>query len=88
MVMDVLGIVEDVTHEGIIIVRGEVTPEYGNIVYDSKQKRIGSVKRIFGPVNGPYISVVPADVSVLKNVTGKKVYFERETQYGKNKRRY
>jgi RNA-binding protein len=87
MVMDVLGVVEDVTHEGIIIVRGEVTPECGNVVYDSKKKRIGSVKRIFGPVEYPYISVVPADRSVLMNITGKKVYFEKGAQYGKNKRR-
>ncbi|MCL2143312.1 MAG: Gar1/Naf1 family protein [Methanomassiliicoccaceae archaeon] len=85
--MDVLGVVEDVTHEGIIIVIGDVTPEYGNIVYDSKQKRIGSVKRIFGPVDGPYISVAPSDKNVLKNITGKKVYFEKGAQYGKNKRR-
>jgi len=85
--MDVLGVVEDVTHEGTIIVRGDVTPEYGNLVYDSKQKRIGSVKRIFGPVDGPYISVAPLDKTVLVNITGKKVYFEKGTQYGKNKRR-
>jgi RNA-binding protein len=85
--MDVLGIVEDVTAEGIIIVRGEMTPEYGNIVYDSKQKKIGSVKRIFGPVDRPYVSVVPSDRSILMNITGKKLYTERGAQHGKNKRR-
>ena len=85
--MDVLGVVEDVTGEGIIIVRGEMTPEYGNSVYDSKQKNIGSVKRIFGPVDKPYVSVVPADRSVLMNITGKKLYIEKGAQHGKNKRR-
>ena len=85
--MDVLGVVEDVTHEGIIIVRGEMTPDYGDIVYDSKQKRIGSVKRVFGPVDGPYVSVAPIDKTVLVNITGKKVYSEKGAQYGKNKRR-
>ncbi|MCL2786368.1 MAG: Gar1/Naf1 family protein [Methanomassiliicoccaceae archaeon] len=85
--MDVLGVVEDVSHEGLLIVRGDVTPEYGNVVYDAKQNRIGTVKRVFGPVDRPYVSVTPVDRTVLKNVSGKKVYFERGAQYGKNKRR-
>ena len=85
--MDVLGVVEDVSHEGLIIIRGEVAPDHGNIVYDAKQNRIGTVKRIFGPVDGPYVSVVPSDKNILKNISGKKVYFERGAQHGKNKRR-
>ncbi|MDR0198232.1 MAG: Gar1/Naf1 family protein [Methanomassiliicoccaceae archaeon] len=85
--MDVLGVVEEVTHEGVIIVRGDTTPEHGDPVYDAKQKRIGSVRRIFGPVSGPYISVTPVDRSVLMNITGKKVYTEKGAQHGKNKRR-
>ena len=85
--MDVLGVVEEVTHDGNIIVRGAVTPEYGNIVYDSKKNKIGSVKRIFGPVDGPYVSVAPVDKTVLVSISGKNVYFEKGAQYGKNKRR-
>jgi RNA-binding protein len=85
--VEVLGIVEDVTHEGMIIVRGDVTPEYGNIVYDSKQNKIGSVKRIFGPVERPYVSVAPAGRTVPANISGKKLYFEKGAQHGKNKRR-
>jgi len=85
--MDVLGVVEEVTHEGMIIVRGDVTPEYGNIVYDAKQKKIGSVKRIFGPVDRPYVSVAPSDKAVPANIAGKKLYFEKGAQHGKNKRR-
>jgi RNA-binding protein len=87
MEMDILGVVEDVSGEGLIIVRGDVTPEHGNIVYDFKQNKIGTVKRIFGPVDRPYISVTPADKTILKNISGKKVYFEKGAQYGKNKRR-
>jgi len=87
MNMDILGVVEEVTHDGNIIVRGTVTPEYGNIVYDSKKNKIGSVKRIFGPVDGPYVSVTPVDKTVLVSISGKNVYFERGTQHGKNKRR-
>jgi len=85
--MDVLGVVEDVTSEGLIIVRSDVTPEHGNSVYDAKQKKVGVVKRVFGPVSRPYVTVKPVEKSVLVNISGKKVYFERVTQHGKNKRR-
>ena len=87
MYMDVLGIVENVSHEGLIIIRGDAVPDHGNIVYDAGKKRIGRVKRVFGPVERPYISVIPSDGSVLKDISGKKVYFERGVHYAKGKRR-
>ena len=85
--MDFLGVVEEVTSDGRMIVIGETAPEIGDPVFDSKQKHIGSVKRIFGPVEKPYVSVVPSDKAVLTGISGKKVYFEGATRYGKNKRR-
>lgn len=85
--MDFLGIVEEITTEGRIIVRGVTAPEPGDFVFDPKQKRIGTVKRVFGPVDSPYVSVVPADRSILTNISGKKTYFEGATRNGKNKRR-
>ena len=85
--MDVLGIVEDVSNEGLIIVRSDDVPEYGNKVYDAKRNMIGTVKRVFGPVDRPYVTVTPYDRTVLMNISGKKVYFERGAQHGKNKRR-
>jgi len=85
--MDFLGVVEEVTSDGRMIVIGETAPEIGDSVFDTKKKHIGSVKRIFGPVDKPYVSVVPADKAVLKDISGKKVYFEGATRYGKNKRR-
>ena len=85
--MDFLGVAEEVTSDGKIIVVGVTAPELGDPVFDSKRKRVGSVKRVFGPVEGPYVSVAPADKAVLTNISGKKVYFEGATSYGKNKRR-
>ena len=85
--MDFLGVAEEVTSDGKIIVSGVTAPEIGDPVFDAKQKRIGSVKRLFGPVDGPYVSVTPTDKTVLTNISGKKVYFEGATSYGKNKRR-
>jgi len=85
--MDFLGVADEVTSEGRIIVLGVVAPEMGDPVFDAKQKRIGTVKRVFGPVDGPYVSVTPADKTVLTNISGKKIYFEGAVSYGKNKRR-
>lgn len=85
--MDFLGVAEEITSDGKIVVRGVTAPEVGDPVFDPKQKRIGSVKRIFGPVDSPYVSVVPVDKSVLTNISGKKVYFEGATRHGKNKGR-
>ena len=85
--MDFLGVVEEVTSDGKIIVIGETAPETGDRVFDAKRKHIGSVKRIFGPVDSPYVSIAPVDKTVLANISGKKVYFEGATRYGKNKRR-
>ena len=85
--MDFLGVAEEITSDGKIIVVGVAAPELGDPVFDAKQKRIGSVKRVFGPVDGPYVSVAPADKAVLTNISGKKVYFEGAAPYGKNKRR-
>ena len=85
--MDFLGVAEEVTSDGKIIVLGVTAPEIGDPVFDARQRRIGSVKRVFGPVDGPYVSVVPVDKMLLTNISGKKVYFEGATSYGKNKRR-
>ena len=87
MYMDVLGIVENVSHEGLLIIRGDAVPDHGSIVYGADKKRIGKVKRVFGPVERPYISVIPSDKAVLENISGKNVYFERGVHHGKNKRR-
>lgn len=85
--MEFLGTVEEITTEGRIVVRAVVTPEPGDNVFDQRNTRIGTVKRIFGPVDSPYVSVVPLDRNVIKNISGKKTYFEGATRHGKNKRR-
>ena len=85
--MNFLGVVEEITSDGKMVVTCETAPEIGDSVFDAKKKHIGSVKRIFGPVDKPYVSVMATDKSVLTDISGKKVYFEGATRYGKNKRR-
>lgn len=84
--MDFLGTVEGVSSEGRLIVRCEQVPDIGDTVLDQNQKRVGTVKRVFGPVNEPYASVSPAE-GLPKNVSGKKLYYSRRVKDGKAKRR-
>jgi len=85
--MECLGTVETVTREGRFVVKAVPTPSVGDAVFDPKGNKIGSVRRIFGPVDGPYITVSCDDPSALDNITGKKVFFKGEVRNAKGKRR-
>ncbi len=86
--MDCLGFVETVSGDGRFVVKATAAPEANDPVFDSKGTKIGSVKRIFGPVDGPYVTVVPIDKSILADILGKKIYYRGEAKYGKDKRRH
>lgn len=84
--MDFLGTVDGITSEGRIVVRCEQAPDIGDAVFDQSQKRIGTVKRVFGPVDGPYASVSSTE-GVPKKIEGKKLYCNKRVKDGKTKRR-
>lgn len=86
--MECLGIVETVSGEGRFVVKADSVPETNDPIYDSKGTKIGTVKRIFGPVDGPYVTVTATDRSVLTDITGKRVYYKGEAKHGKDKRRH
>jgi RNA-binding protein len=86
--MEFLGIVDGTADKGIVIVMGtENIPDVGNSVYDSDKNRVGTVKRVFGPVKEPFVTVVVDDAAVLKGLKDKRLYIQRRTQNGKDKRR-
>jgi len=86
--MDFLGIVEETADNGtaVVVCTGE-NPEIGNHVFDSKKNKIGTVKRVFGPVNEPFVTVAVEDTTILGGLRGKELYVIRRTQNGKDKRR-
>jgi rRNA processing protein Gar1 len=57
--MKKLGTVKNVIHDGTILVSALETPAPGAKVYDLRGAEVGRVSRVFGPVNGPYVSVRP-----------------------------
>jgi len=80
--MDCLGVVEEVTTDGRLIVRCENLPDLGDRVCDASRKEIGTVGRILGPVDAPYASV--NGVGVPK---GTKLFIGRKSSNAKGKRR-
>ena len=87
--MEFLGIVDGTADNGIAIVIGtENIPDIGNPVFDSAGNKIGTVKRIFGPVDKPFITVAVGSAAVSKGLKGKELYTaKRRAQNGKDKRR-
>lgn len=86
--MEFLGIVHEVSDSGIAVVIGSGDiPDIGNHVFDSGKDRIGTVKRIFGPVERPFIAVAVDNTASLARIKGKELYITRRAQNGKDKRR-
>ena len=87
--MELLGVVDVSESNGIVVVAGAGSiPDIGDPVFDPDRNKIGTVKRIFGPVEGPFITVAVDSRAVPnKLLGGKELYFTRRTQNGKDKRR-
>jgi len=86
--MEFLGTVDETGDNGTaIVICTKDVPDIGNPVFDSNKNRIGTVKRIFGPIDGPFVTVAVDDAVVLKKLKGKELYTTGRTQNGKNKRR-
>lgn len=86
--MESLGRVEEITCDGRIIVECKDLPDMGSTVFDGNRQRIGVVRKVFGPVNGPYASVSPDGKLPLEKLRGKELFYNRgKEQNGKTKRR-
>lgn len=57
--MKKLGVVHNLSYRGDLIVRAPYPPEVGQEVLDKRGRRLGKVRRVFGPVKSPYVSVEP-----------------------------
>ncbi len=86
--VEYLGIIETVSGEGRFVVKAESTPNVNDQVFNERGSTIGIVKRIFGPVDGPYVTVSSQNGAVPGDLIGKKVFFRGENKHGKDKRRH
>jgi RNA-binding protein len=86
--MEFLGAVEETGGNGTAIATcTKNPPDIGDTVFDSGRNKIGTVKRVFGPVENPFVTVAVEDAAVLRTLKGKDLYVTRRAQNGKDKRR-
>jgi rRNA processing protein Gar1 len=68
-----LGVVENIAHDGSLLVRSEFAPARGAEVLDRRNRPLGRVTRVFGPVKEPFASVRPA-VPAAPSLVGADVF--------------
>lgn len=68
-----LGVVENIAHDGSLLVRSVFAPSNGIEVLDRRHRSIGRVVRVFGPTKEPIVSVRPARAAAL-SLIGAEVF--------------
>jgi rRNA processing protein Gar1 len=81
-----LGVVQDISHDGKLIVKARFAPNNGEMIRDNVKAEIGRVVKVFGPVRSPYVAIEPRNGLRSLAVLGKEVYVQEERDYGKGKR--
>ena len=91
--MEPLGSVKTISSKGHLIVAASAMPNVGDTVSDERARKIGRVIRVFGPVSGPYVAVLPLRgmEKDLLRLVGRKVFKSgrerREGRYYAKKKR-
>ncbi len=81
--MRIEGNVECVSHRGKIIARFPSTVETGSEVIDNRNKKVGTVSWIFGPVDSPYTEIEPPEGYRTRfSLAEKKIYVEEDNDDG------
>lgn len=81
---ETLGTIEAVPDDTRFVVKAEIVPKLDADVYGSDNKKIGNVKRIFGPIDGPYVTVTHNGKN-NEDLLGKNVFINGECRDGKRK---
>ena len=68
-----LGVVENIGHDGSLLVRSELTAARGAEVLDKRNRPLGRVIRVFGPVKEPFTTVRPS-VPAAPSLVGADVF--------------
>ena len=85
--LKLLGVVQDISHDGRLIVKARFAPGNGAVVRDNLKVTICRVARVFGPVRLPYVAIRPEKDMKTLAILGKEVYVLGEGDHGKGKRR-
>ena len=74
--MRLLGVVQDLSHDGKLIVKARFAPRTRETVRDNVKAEIGRVAKVFGPVRAPYVAIEPRKELKTLAVLGKEVYVQ------------
>ncbi|UCE37058.1 MAG: H/ACA RNA-protein complex protein Gar1 [Thermoplasmata archaeon] len=79
--MQELGLIKGLGYDGNLLVLGKLTPKLNSKVVDNSKKIVGTVTRVFGPVDSPYISIkVPKNQKPTLDIVGKVVYLRENSK--------
>jgi len=81
-----LGVVENLSYDGTVLIRSDFAPPYGAAVVDRKGTALGTVMKVFGPVKQPFIALRPAGKPAM-GLLGTEVYLSQGNSYGKQENR-
>lgn len=81
-----LGVVENIAHDGTVLVRSEFAPSRGTDVLDKRNRALGRVVKVFGPVREPFAAVRPSG-AVSLSLIGAEVYISEGEHARKEDRR-
>jgi len=84
--LQLLGVIQDISHDGRLIVKARFTPSMKAIVRDNVKGEVGRVVKVFGPARAPYVAIEPKKQMRTLAVLGKEVYIQQERYHGKGKR--
>ncbi|MGI6471882.1 MAG: H/ACA ribonucleoprotein complex subunit GAR1 [Candidatus Methanomethylophilaceae archaeon] len=84
--MNFLGTVSELTSDGKAVIIASESPRMGDHVLDAGKRKIGTIVRIFGPVDEPYVSVKTDGSRAI--AIGEKLYIQEANKDVKNKRRH
>ena len=85
--VQLLGVVQDISHDGKLIVKARFAPNPKATVRDNLKGEVGRVSKVFGPTRAPYVAITPRNGLKTLAVLGKEVYVHQERDNGKGKRR-
>jgi RNA-binding protein len=84
--VQLLGVIQDISHDGKLIVKARFAPNPKAIVRDNLRGEVGTITKVFGPTRSPYVAITPRKELKTLAVLGKEVYVQQERDYAKGKR--
>lgn len=77
-----IGVVDNISYDGSIIIRADFAPDKGVHILDKRKASIGRVMKVFGPIKKPFAAVRPNQKPTL-SLIGSEVYLEEGKHAGK-----